>query len=414
VVSVPKILHTADIHLDSPLRSLALRDEALHDRVQAATRMAFTRLVDTALAEQVLALLIAGDLFDGRARSARTAAFLTAQLERLRGAGIRVFYIKGNHDAENPLSGALDLPENVHVFDARGGCVQLTDTIWIHGVSFAKAEAPDSLLPRFPAPVPGAVNIAMLHTSLAGAAGHDTYAPCRLSDLTGMGFDYWALGHIHKRQVHASDPWVVMPGIPQGRDIGEAGPKSATLLRISDDGIALSEVPSSVVEFTLSSLDISNVDSDDALRTALRRHIHALAEGLTAGSGVLRLTLSGTPPRHWHILRDRDYWVETVAALLQDSGKLWLDKLLLELDAPGNATPSGSATAELGRLMQGIGTEPAFAAAARAEIEELTGDLPASVRAALLDGPDAPDRLAETLSQSGARRVLARLKGAEG
>jgi len=44
----------------------------------------------------------------------------------------------------------------------------------------------------------------------------------------------------------------------------------------------------------------------------------------------------------------------------------------------------------------------------------LTGDLPASVRAALLDGPDAPDRLAETLSQSGARRVLARLKGAEG
>ena len=91
MAALQKILHTADIHLDSPLRSLALRDETLRDKVQAATRTAFAQLVDTALSEQVLGVLIAGDLFDGRARSARTAAFLTAQLDRLRRADIRVF-----------------------------------------------------------------------------------------------------------------------------------------------------------------------------------------------------------------------------------------------------------------------------------------------------------------------------------
>ena len=58
-----KILHTADIHLDSPLKSLALRDPELKDQVQIATRSALVRIVDVAIAESVDALLIAGDLF---------------------------------------------------------------------------------------------------------------------------------------------------------------------------------------------------------------------------------------------------------------------------------------------------------------------------------------------------------------
>lgn len=178
-----KILHTADIHLDSPLRSLALRDPDLRDQVHTATRSAFTRIIDTAIAESVNALLIAGDLFDGAERSARTAAYLTGQLDRLRDGGIRVFYIKGNHDAENPLTGELNLPENVHIFDGRGGKVQLSEDVWIHGVSFANRHAPESLLPKFPAPVSGAINIAMLHTSLAGAGGHDPYRDKHRSDM---------------------------------------------------------------------------------------------------------------------------------------------------------------------------------------------------------------------------------------
>ena len=83
-----KILHTADVHLDSPLKSLALKDEELKATVQTATRTAFTRMIDFALDEGVSALLISGDLFDGAERSAKTAAFLTLQLDRLNAAGI--------------------------------------------------------------------------------------------------------------------------------------------------------------------------------------------------------------------------------------------------------------------------------------------------------------------------------------
>lgn len=411
---VIKILHTADIHLDAPLRSLALRDESLRDAVQAATRAAFARIVDVALSERVAALLIAGDLFDGRARSARTAAFLTAQLDRLRAAEIPVFYIKGNHDAENPITGALDLPDNVHVFDARGGRVQLAEDLWIHGVSFADRHAPESLLPRFPAPVPGAVNIAMLHTSLAGAAGHDTYAPCTVGDLTDMGFDYWALGHVHKRQIHAKAPWVVMPGMPQGRDIGEAGAKSASMLTVTEGRIEVAEVPTSVVEFTATTLDISAVESDDALRAALRDHLRGIADGLSSEAGVVRLSLTGTPARHWQILRDQAIWAETVATLARETGRLWLDKLRLEIDAPRDSDGTASATQELANLMAEIRQEPGFAATARAEMNEMIDDLPPSVRKALLPDEATADAMAARLGATGAKLVLARMKGAEG
>ncbi|MGX0974396.1 exonuclease SbcD [Roseovarius sp. MBR-51] len=408
-----RILHTADIHLDSPLKSLALRDQDLRATVAAATRAAFVRIIDLALSERVAAVLIAGDLFDGKERSARTAAFLTGQLDRLRDAGVRVFYIKGNHDAENPITGALDLPDNVHVFDARGGKVQLTEDVWVHGVSFADRHAPESLLPRFSAPVPGAVNIAMLHTSLAGAAGHDIYAPCASGDLVAMGFDYWALGHVHKRQVHSEAPWVVMPGMPQGRDIGESGPKSACLLSISEGKIAVEAVQTSVVEFTALPLDISDVESDDALRACLREHMRNLASGLRAPAGVVRLTLTGAPDRHWQILRDRAYWEEQAAAVARDTGCLWLDKLTFEIDAPSVGEGTGSATRELADLMETIRAEPGFASTSWAEVDEVIGDLPQALRARLLPDETVARSLTDRLAETGARRVLARMKGAE-
>lgn len=407
-----KILHTADVHLDSPLRSLALRNAGLRETVAAASRAAFSQMIDRALSEEVAAILISGDLFDGRERTARTGAFLLAELDRLAEAGIQVYYIKGNHDAENPITGTLDLPQHVHVFDARGGKHQLAEDVWIHGVSFAESHAPESLLPRFKAPVAGAVNIAMLHSSLAGAAGHDVYAPCSVSDLAAMGFDYWALGHIHKRQIHAEAPWVVMPGIPQGRDIGEAGPKSATLLTIEQGQIALSEVPTSVVEFVETELDVTGAANDEALRATLKAHLSVLSVALVAPTGVVRLTLKGAPARHWQILRDRDVWTEQVHVLAQTCGDLWIDKLIFEL-APEAAQDTSGASDELAAIMATICGEPGFQEHARQYVETVLQDLPATLRERLIADEAARDALVARLTQAGADRVLAQMKGAE-
>ena len=403
-----RLLHTADIHLDSPLRSLALRDEALAQRVRAATRMAFTRIVDIALHEQVAALLIAGDLFDGAERSARTAAYLAAQLDRLRAAGIRVCYIKGNHDAENPITGEVDLPGNVHVFDGRGGKLELAPGLWIHGVSFAGRHAPESLVPKLPAPVAGCVNIAMLHTSLAGAAGHDVYAPCSLAELKTQGFDYWALGHVHQRQVHATDPWIVMPGMPQGRDMGEAGTRTVTLITI-DEAIGITELPVSVVEFIRCRMDVAGRDSDDALRDALRHEFRTIADTLRSDDGIVRVTLHGVTARRWQMLRDQDVWTEIARDLARATGRLWLERL--ELDLAAQDGRGAGATDELARLMDHVSAEEVFAEALRGELEAVLAELPPQRRAALIPDADAARALATERTRAGAEWIMARMKG---
>ncbi len=404
-----KILHTADVHLDSPLKSLALRDPELRERVQTASRAAFVRIVDTAIAEEVTALLIAGDLFDGAERSARTAAFLVIQLERLRECGIRVFYIKGNHDAENPVTGELNLPDNVHVFDGRGGKVQVSPEVWIHGVSFASRHAPDSLLPKFPGPVDGAVNIAMLHSSLAGAEGHDPYAPCSVGDLVSSGYDYWALGHVHRRQIHSQTPWVVMPGMPQGRDMGETGPKSATLISITDE-ITIEEVPTSVVEFLEMPVDVKDLETDDALRDLLRRKLRDAADGLTSDDAVIRLKLSGRTPRRWQLLRDQDVWMDTVAQYARETGVLWLDRIVFDLSA--NDEAANSATDELAVIMKTIRDQAGFAENYRTELEDVLKEIPPQRRTELLPDEAETNRLVLHLAERGAQRLIAKMKGA--
>ena len=141
-----RFVHAADIHLDSPLRSLALRDPALADLIGNATRRAFVAIIDLCLAEQVDALLLAGDLYDGEQTSMKTAGFLAAQLRRLHEAGIKVFMIRGNHDALSRITKELTFPQDqVRVFGGRA-------EVAAHRAELASAgEGPQSagyLLPR--------------------------------------------------------------------------------------------------------------------------------------------------------------------------------------------------------------------------------------------------------------------------
>src|SRR6202044_1250381 len=121
--------------------------------------------------------------------------------------------------------------------------------------------APGGLVPKFRPPVPGSVNIGVLPTNLGGSPAHGLYAPCALADLHGAGFDYWALGHIHQRFEERGRAAIVMPGNPQGRDINEAGPKSATLVTIGDDRkVTLEERPTSVAQFERVPIDLVGVE----------------------------------------------------------------------------------------------------------------------------------------------------------
>lgn len=404
-----RFVHTADLHLDAPLRSLALKDEDLADLVGNATRRALERIVDLCVEERVDALLIAGDLYDGDMRSMKTAAFLVSEMERLHRAGVSVFMIRGNHDAESVLTRELELPTNVHVFTGHGGTVELVEKgAAIHGVSFAKPQAPESLLAKYKEPVLGLFNVGLLHTSLAGAAGHDTYAPCSINDLQAHGFDYWALGHVHIRNVHSDAPYIVMPGMPQGRDIGEAGPKSVTLVTVDGGQVSLEERFTSSVEFARHEVALDGIDD---WRDALHVIEVVIASAAMAPSDhtVLRLELVGASPLAWRLRRDHDLLLEQVSNLARAQGSVWIDKIVNHLTPPTAPATGDDPRRELAKSMDAFTDDASFLMRAERSAEELIGDLPPELRQAFGDSEaEQADVIRELLSE-GIKDITARM-----
>lgn len=418
-----RFVHTADLHLDSPLRSLALRNADLAEIVRGATRQALVRIVDLCLAEEVDALLIAGDLYDGSQTSMNTALFLAGELRRLDEAGIRVFIIRGNHDAQSQVTNELTLPPSVHVFKGRSKAV-LAKTlergrdVYIHGMSFASPHAPESLLPSFQMPAVDAINIGMLHTSLAGSAGHDLYAPCSVADLQAHGFDYWALGHVHQRQVHASEPFVVMPGMPQGRDINEAGSKGVTLVTVTDEGrLSIEERAIGLATFERMNLDLTDVSDWGDMLDAVRNAFLQSRETTAADNVILRLALTGATPLAWRLRRDADLLQAEIDNVAAGIGGCWVEKIELDCRSPDAET--GTAIADpVDELAALVGSDilPAhgFRQEVRAAVEELLQQLPPDLRQALAPDEAAVERLAFDAGVSGAAEVLAHLHGGAG
>lgn len=410
-----RFIHTADLHLDAPLHSLALKDEVLSDLVGSATRGALEQIVTLCLEEDVHALLIAGDLYDRDLHSMKTAAFLTAQLERLNGAAIPVFIIRGNHDAASVITKELDLPPNVHVFSGHGGTQRLEQFgVAIHGVSFARPQAPQSLLPKYPAPVAGCFNIGLLHTSLAGSEGHDTYAPCSVPDLKKYGYDYWALGHIHKRQVHSETPHIVMPGMPQGRDIGEAGTKTLTLVSVSGGPdttiVTLEERRTSQVEFNRVSCALDGVEE---WRDMLAQITAAIKEAAAqaASNTILRVELTGQTPLAWRVRRDMDLLSEQIKETARAIGAVWIEKLVCHLRQPDTCETREDPRFELQALMQTLMQDEAVKARAVEMTEWLVGELPPQIRSEFGADRDALAASVATFLAEGCEDVVAMMMG---
>jgi DNA repair protein SbcD/Mre11 len=412
-----RFVHAADIHLDSPLRSLALRDPGMAELIGNATRRAFVNVVDLCLNEQVDALLLAGDLYDGDQTSMKTARYLAAEVRRLHEASIRVFIIRGNHDALSRITKELTFPDSVKVFGGRAEAIEIERpggafAVAIHGLSFARPDAHESLLPRFRQPVNEAVNIGLMHTSLGGSPNHPRYAPCALVDLDASGFDYWALGHIHKRSISQGRCTVVMPGMPQGRDIGESGAKSATLVTIADDRtVRIEERPTNVAQFESLSVDLTGVDDWRDMLTRITVAVQCARTQVDSEHLVARLHLSGHTPLAWRIRGDRDLLRNDVVNQAADIGKCWIEKIDIECRAADAAAgPAFDPITELRRL---IGEDVVPSAAYQAEIatiaEELRSQLPPECRALLGDDEAGLKDVLAELVPEGTEDVLARL-----
>lgn len=384
-------LHAADLHLDSPLRGLEA--DAPADRIRNATRQALVNLVDLALAERVAFVLLAGDLYDGDWEDWPTGHFLVGQLGRLTRAGIPVFAISGNHDAQSVLTRRLPWPDGATLFDtaaAHSVAVPGLDVV-VHGQGFAQRAVTQNLARAYPEPVTGKLNIGLLHT--ACGLHEDDYAPCSVEQLAGHGYQYWALGHVHARgELNGHPNWVVFPGNLQGRHINEEGPKGATLVRVSGGRMSLEHRTLDVVRWARIPVDLAGADDLEAVGARVRAGLLAATEMAEGRLLAARVVLGGAALSHASLARDPEATREIVRAELLGLGlgeQVWLEKVEVATRPSHDLAAWRAGSDAAATLLRAVEAAPApdVAAATQAYAKHMLGRA-ARLRDAL--GPDHP------------------------
>ncbi len=392
-----KLFHAADIHLDSPLRGLDRYEGAPAERLRGATRAALGNLVDACIDESVDGLLVAGDLFDGAWKDYSTGLFFVTAMGRLKAAGIPVVVVRGNHDAESIVARKLPALDHVRVLSSRKPeSVELAGgAIVVHGMSFGSKAVSDDIASRYPDARPGVINVGLLHTSLDGREGHEPYAPTSLDVLRSKGYAYWALGHVHAREIVSRDPWVVFPGNLQGRHARETGDKGATLITFSASGVASVEHRSlDVVRWARVEVDATGASSVDEV---LERARAAIAEAAEAAAGLLvaaRVTVVGATEASGALHADSELAGKVRLVAADAAGAdAWVEKVevrtrtSIDLEA---LRKQDSALGQLARRLAETRDDDAALAELTSCFADVAKKLPADVRAGA-DGFDPTD-----------------------
>jgi DNA repair exonuclease SbcCD nuclease subunit len=416
-----KFLHAADLHLDSPLRGLDRYDGAPVDAIRQATRRAVENLVQLAIDERVAFVLIAGDVYDGDWPDYNTGLFFARQMAKLRDAGIAVYLIRGNHDAESVVTKSLSLPDNVFSFPTAKPATRVDDTTGaaIHGQGFAKRAVTVDLSKRYPAPEAGCFNIGLLHTSAAGCEGHEPYAPCTVEGLCGRGYDYWALGHIHLRQTLCQKgSLVAYSGNTQGRHIRETGAKGCLLVTV-DGGKPTTEFrPLDVFRWEVLTADASGCSHPDDVLAVVVEQIGSIGDRSDGRPMAARIEVAGCCPAHTALSAEAERWDYEIRSLAaREAGEsVWIEKVRFATSAPlelSDALADGP-LADLRRLIAEAEQDETMLRELSGELAELGRKLPRGVREFVApSGLDDPEWLRPLVADAG-RLLLGRLTDGDG
>jgi len=372
-----KFIHTADIHLDSPLSGLAAYKDAPADLLRTVTRDAFTRLVDEAIEEAVDFMVIAGDLYDGSWKDYNTGHFFCREMGRLYKAGIPVYLLLGNHDADSEMTKKLTLPPNVHQFDTRKANTFRIEELKValHGRSYKEAATVENLATSYPAPIAGWLNIGVLHTALEGYAAHANYAPCSLAELTAKGYDYWALGHVHEHAILQKEPWVVFPGNLQGRHIRETGARGAMLITADESGIhSVERLLVDVLRWHVVDVDASEANTlEEVVRLVGQGFEQLVAETPDKIYLSVRVCIKGRTAAHGELFGLESQLREEILGQAAGQGidRLWVEKVRIETEPLSDAAHIVARSDAIADLQAFLDTAPEDTALLESLMEDL-------------------------------------------
>lgn len=322
-------VHAADLHLDSPFVGISGIDQELGERLAKATFQAYEAIIELCIDKDVDFLLIAGDVYDSADKSLYAQVRFIEGLRKLETTGIQVFICHGNHDPLDGWSASLKWPANVHTM--RGDKAEVVEfkkegetAAFIVGMSYPTRHIMKNLVKEFPKKEENwPFTIGLLHCSVGNNPEHDPYAPCTLQDLKELGYDYWALGHIHTPSIVCNEaPVVIYPGNPQGRHPGETGARGCYYVETSSGGtssegaISTSFLETDSVCWHIREISIEGLEKEGELIESLQNQLEDIRESSGERSAICRLVLKGRGTLH-RTLREAGF-LEDLLRLLRE------------------------------------------------------------------------------------------------
>ena len=257
-----KILHVADLHLDSPFSSCDVKTSTKKKRSQES---AFNKMMEYIKEESIPLVLIAGDLFDFGFVTKKTSDMLKRAFAAL--PETKFVISPGNHDAmtKGSVYASEGFSDNVYIFkDSELSRFSFDELgVDVYGYAFTEEKLETSPLASHRAEETGNIPLLCIHADLYSPISR--YAPVSREDIASFGARYAALGHVHKGEIfeRAGGCLFAYPGCLIGRSFDETGKKGALLVELDENGeSSVSHVFFSEEKYEIERIDITGAVSD--------------------------------------------------------------------------------------------------------------------------------------------------------
>lgn len=325
-----KLIHTADLHLDSAFRSRFTKEEAENRRQKQL--MAWKELLSFAVEKRVQGILIAGDLFDSPVVSHGTMDFFLSTISEH--PEISFFYLRGNHDTENTFRYQENLPKNLFLFSEKGKKYRLNDRLLLAGVEYgtkdisfgenegatqgagqaaeqgvgqenahgaealSKSESESEEESKFLKLKEEDCNILLLHGALYQGTPKGEAVQGEegifLKNLEKLPLSYIALGHIHKGgegKLNNGALWAY-PGCLQGRGFDEEGERGFLYLKVEEEKKEIRKEFISIKQGEFRILEIELLEDEGTLACLKKIEVEMEKAGIVKEDS-LRIILKG-------------------------------------------------------------------------------------------------------------------------
>lgn len=280
-------IHAADLHLDSPYKGIKDLSSRLGKEIRESTFQSLAAIVDLAVSQQVDFVLFSGDIYDLEDRSIKAQIAFKEEMKRLDDEGIRVCLIHGNHDFLGNEADHLSLPSNVTVFPSEVETIYIQtekgERVAVSGFSYNRKWVDRRMISDYPSRKEQIdYHIGLLHGFEEGQKSeHGRYAPFSLAELAEKNYDYWALGHIHKRQQLSAEPLVYYSGNTQGRHRKETGDKGCLLVKLSRTGHTVDFKATAPIVWKELKVDVSTLDTLNSIYEKIKLAVDDASDGQT-------------------------------------------------------------------------------------------------------------------------------------